>query len=570
MPVKREGIYLRKWLFSFFLVIFSMMVVLAGCSDSGSDGEKAGGDKADATGNSKVTPAGQFPITNEKVTLKVLVKGSAFVQNFATNELTKWLEDKTNVHIEWEIADEKAAQEKLNLVLGSGDYPDVIMGFGVSNTQQLIYGNQGVFLPLNKLIDQYGTETKKMFDAVPYVKDMITAPDGNIYALPQVNECFHCSMSQKVWIYKPWLDKLGLKMPTTTDEFYQVLKAFKTRDPNGNGKADEIPMAGAAIGPNVGIDQFLMNSFILDPVEGSPPQPEKRLYLDNGKVTVPFNKPEWKDGLAYLHKLYAEGLISPKSFTQDRDQSKQMGENPDAVILGVAEAQHNGTFTQFYGTSGRWLDYVTVPPLKGPKGVQVTPYRQSVSGGQYLITKACKNPEIAFRLADLMYTEEWALRMEIGRPDQEWKWADKSDVGINGKPAIWKRLANLPTPQNITWSQTGPSLRTSDHRLGEAADPKKPQEIILYNETKNNYEPYKQDPKTVMPPLFFTNDQATELADLEKTINDYVKEMIARFVTGDANLDKDWDTYVKTLDSMNLKRYLEIYQTAYDAKYKKK
>jgi putative aldouronate transport system substrate-binding protein len=169
-----------------------------------------------------------------------------------------------------------------------------------------------------------------------------------------------------------------------------------------------------------------------------------------------------------------------------------------------------------------------------------------------------------------MYTQEWALRMEIGRPDKEWRLADKSEVGINGKPAVWKRLATLPTPQNITWSQTGPSVRTSDYRLGEVADPKQPQEIILYNETKNNYEPYKQDPKSVLPPLFFSNDQATELADLEKTINDYVKEMIARFVTGDASLDKDWDGYVKTLDSMNLKRYIEIYQTAYDAKYKKK
>ncbi|CAG7638183.1 ABC transporter substrate-binding protein [Paenibacillus allorhizosphaerae] len=558
---------MRRGLVSGLCLTVSAAIMLSGCTDTKS---KDGGDKSSEASSAKVTPAGQFPITNEKTTLKVLVKSPPFVENFATNELTKYLEEKTNVHIEWEVADEKAAAEKLNLVLGSGDYPDVIMGFGVSNTQQLIYGNQGVFLPLNKLIEQYGTETKKMFEAAPYAKDMITAPDGNIYALPQINECFHCTYSQKAWIYKPWLDKLGLKMPTTTDEFYEVLKAFKTRDPNGNNKADEIPLVGAAVGPAVGIDQFLMNAFTLNPVEGSAPQPEKRLYLNNGKVTVPFNKPEWKEGLQYLRKLYAEGLISPQSFTQDRNQARQMGENPDNVIAGVVVAQHNGVFTEFYGKSGRWLDYVTVPPLKGPKGVQVTPYRASVGGGQYLITKASKYPEAAFRLADLMYTQEWALRMEIGRPDKEWKWADKSEVGINGKPAIWKRLANLPPVQNVTWSQTGPSLRTNDFRLGLVADPNNPQEIILYNETKKNYEPYKQDPATFLPQLFFTNDQAAELADLEKTITDHVKEMIARFVTGDANLDKDWDSYLKNLDNMNLKRYLEIYQAAYDAKNKKK
>lgn len=76
----------------------------------------------------------------------------------------------------------------------------------------------------------------------------ITAPDGNIYALPSINDCYHCSMAQKMWIYKPWLDKLGLDVPTTTDELYTVLKAFKDKDPNGNGKADEVPLTGAPRG----------------------------------------------------------------------------------------------------------------------------------------------------------------------------------------------------------------------------------------------------------------------------------------------------------------------------------
>ncbi len=97
----------------------------------------------------------------KKSTLKILVKGSASVEDFATNDFTKWLEEKTNVHIEWEVAPEKSANEKLNLVLSSGDYPDVIMGFGVSPTQMMIYGNQGVFLPLNDLIDKHGVEIQK-------------------------------------------------------------------------------------------------------------------------------------------------------------------------------------------------------------------------------------------------------------------------------------------------------------------------------------------------------------------------------------------------------------------------
>ena len=77
---------------------------------------------------------------------------------------------------------------------------------------------------------------------------MITAPDGHIYSFPWIEELgagkesIH-SVNDFPWINVEWLNKLGLKMPTTTEELKQVLIAFKTKDPNGNGKADEIPMS---------------------------------------------------------------------------------------------------------------------------------------------------------------------------------------------------------------------------------------------------------------------------------------------------------------------------------------
>jgi len=537
---------------------------LAGCSSGSNEGtsenQNNGAEKTPA-----VNPAGQFPITNEKTTVRIMMPSNPVVEDFATNEFTKYLEERTNVHIEWEIIPAKSAAEKLNLILSSGDdLPDVIMEFGVSNAQQMIYGNQGVFLPLNDLIEKYGTETKAMFEQLPIVKESITAPDGNIYALPHVNECFHCTLPRRMWIYQPWLDKLNLQMPTTTEEFYNVLKAFKTQDPNGNGKADEIPLSGSPSGFYSSIDSFIMNAFIYNPGGD-------RIYLENGKAVVPFDKPEWREGLTYLRKLYQEGLLDPQALTQDGDQLKRLGENPDVAIMGATAAMHMGVFSEFYGSSNRWLEYKTVPPLKGPSGTQIAPYEayHLVGGGSYLITKASKNPEAAFRLADLLYNEEVTLRSVIGRPDQEWKKAEPGEIGINGKPAKWKQIADWGKMQNFNWNQAGPSFRPSDLRLGEVANPEKPLEIVLYEETSKNYEPYKQAAENVLPPLFFTNEQASEIADLSKTITDYVNEMIARFVTGDADLDKDWDSYLKNLKNMDLERYLSIYQETYDAKYKK-
>lgn len=540
-------------------------ILLAGCTGSQSP---KGSDEAPNAGSEPIalSEPGTYPLVQEKTTLKVMVRGNPLVENFETNDFTKWYEEKTNVHIEWEVVPEQSIQEKLNLVLASEDYPDVIMGLNISPAQQMIYGSQGAFLPLNDLIEKQGTNTKKMFQDNPEIQSAITALDGNIYALPEVNECYHCSMSQKMWIYEPWLKKLNLKMPETTDELYEVLKAFKEQDPNGNGMQDEIPLSISPKSWSSSIDAFLLNSFIYNPVYGSS---YKHIFIKDDKLDVAFNKPEWREGLRYMNKLYAEGLLAPESFTQDDNQLIQIGENPDTVLLGASTGGHQGIFTQLLGESGRWLEYKTVPPLKGPNGVRYAALDSTgMNPGAFVITKKAKHPELALRWADGLYEREHTLRSVYGRPDQEWREAKDGEVGINGEPAVWSELKSYGTVQNIAWIQTGPSLRTNDFRLSAVAKGDDDLEVVLYNETKNKYEPHKPTDVSTVPPLFLTNEQASEVADLSKTINDYVDEMMARFVIGDADLDKDWDGYVQQLEAMNVARYLEIYQEAYDGRSK--
>ena len=254
------------------------------------------------------------------------------VEDFDTNLFTKWYEEQTNVHIEWIVAPNNEANEKLNLLLSSGDLPDVIL-LDLTPAQQRLYGEQGILISLNDLIEKDGVQTKKAFEAFPEIKDRVTAPDGKIYGLPEVNQCYHCSMAQKLWIYQPWLDKLDLKMPTSTEEFEQVLKAFKEKDPNGNGKADEIPLVSATDMWNGNLDLFLMNAFTLNP--------DNHLVLNDGKIEVTYNKPEYLEGLRYLHHLYQEGLIAPESFTQNAEQLKLLGSG-DEVVLGTVSSALSG------------------------------------------------------------------------------------------------------------------------------------------------------------------------------------------------------------------------------------
>ncbi|MFH5182150.1 ABC transporter substrate-binding protein [Paenibacillus sp. TAB 01] len=539
-------------------------VMLSACTqdtgDAGNTGNAGDTGKESATA-AKVNPPGQFPIVNDKITLKVLVKGNSLIENFDTNGYTKWLEDKTNIHVDWKVLDEKNFQEQLNLVLASGDLPDVIMNLDVSPEQQMIYGDQGVFVSFTDLIDKYGDNTKKIFQDMPEAKSAVTAPGNKIYSLPYINDCYHCSLDYKMYVYKPWLDKLGLKEPTNLDEFEQMLKAFKEKDPNGNGKADEIPLVGST-NQKSQLDVFLMNSFIYD--DGN-----KRMLVQNGKVDVVYNKPEWKEGLTYMNKLFKQGLIAAQSFTQDKDSLKKIAENPDIAVGGAIPAHSPSDITIVEGPSGRWLEYQPIAPLKGPKGYQKATWLayDKIRLGQFIMTNANKYPEATMRWADTMYEFEAQLHSNFGNEGSSWEKAKPGDVGRDGDPAKYRLLIPFGRVQNESWAQFGLNYRTDkDYYAGQAVLKQPDKEKMYYDITKKNYEPYKPDIGEVLPPLYFPPTDAQQLADLDKTINDYVKTMTARFVIGDADINKEWDTYVQTLEKMNLKAYVGIYQKAIDAK----
>ncbi|MGG1553983.1 ABC transporter substrate-binding protein [Paenibacillus ferrarius] len=538
----------------------AISLLLSACTSRGADPGKSEG--KEASGN--LTAPGTFPIVKDKVTLKVLAAVRPGVEDYRTNAFTKWLEEKTNVHLEWETVPESNMREKLNLTLASGSYPDIFLNMGITDAQLEIYGNQGVFLPLEELIEKQAVNTKEILSNQKNVKPFITSNNGHIYTMPDINECYHCSYSGKMWIYKPWLDKLGLQLPKTTEEFYAVLKAFKTKDPNGNGRADEIPLSGSPKGWNSSIEGFLMNAFVYyDVINGDA---TRRIYLNNGKIEAAFMSPNYKEGITYLKKLFDEGLINAQSFVQDGDQLKQLGNNKDVVVLGAAP---NGSPMQVFDKN-RWKDYVAVPPLKGPSGVQYVNAQNTngIFNGRLVISATSKHADVAVRLADAFYDPEIQMFSLFGVEGEDWRKAKDGEKGLEGAPADFVRLKNVSESKNTFWNQANPTNRTVKFRVGEAiSDPENNVEYVLHASTKA-YEPFRNE-SVMVPPLVFNEQQSSELLGLQKTIQDYVDTMLVQFVMGETDLNKGWDNYLNELNNMNVKRYLEILQQAYNARYKK-
>ena len=199
------------------------------------------------------------------MTLSVFVAPAPFIGDFNTNKATLYWEEMTGVHIDWIQVPAQDKEQKLSLMLSSGsDLPDVI-STSLSFEQVILYGAQGLFIPLNDLIEEYGHGIHKVSKLEPNARNVITAPDGNIYALPYYNDCYHCRYAQRAWINVDWLQRLGLEMPETTEELVDVLRAFKENDANGNGKDDEIPLLSQANSWHSDSTAFLMNPFAFNP-----------------------------------------------------------------------------------------------------------------------------------------------------------------------------------------------------------------------------------------------------------------------------------------------------------------
>lgn len=516
-------------------------------------------------------PQQDYPLTTDKPTLKVTVASSATVEDFNTNEFTAWYEERTGVHVEFEVvpaADEAERNTALNVRMSGGDYGDVIMNFGPAPTVVQLYGQQGSFLPLNDLIDQHGIFTKRAWELYPLAKTAQTASDGNIYGLIQVNDCYHCSMSQKLWINKAWLDTLGLGIPQTLDEYAEALRAFKTGDPNGNGTQGIVPLSGSPNGWHSNLDEFFMGSWIPHPGN------KLRLIVMDGKVTPIYTQEGWKEGTKYLAGLFKEGLIDPEAFTRDGDQIRQLGDGnggPDA-LLGSVPAGWWGVFTTYNPNeeNAKWQQYTTIPPLQGPEHryAGFNPY-SAFSNATFLITDKCQNPELALRWADALGHIEATQRSIFGVLDRDWAWAKVGEKGIDGEQAWWRSItdiANIPS-QNAHWSQMGPSFRSADTRLRQYVAPEDAPtdvEVILYNRTKEDYEPYAAPADFALPPLYFDSDAAQTVAELTLTIQNYVDQTFAQAVTGQIDIEQAWEDYTASLSSMGLDNFVALHQDAYD------
>ncbi|MFI7635148.1 hypothetical protein [Nonomuraea sp. NPDC049400] len=496
-------------------------------------------------------------------------------QHLSKSPFTKRLQQKLGVTLTFETTtwDSASAKEKRQISLASGDLPDVYVLIpwvdGFTQSELIRLGKQGVVVPLNDLIDKHAPNVKKTLDSIPDFKRLATAPDGKIYGMPQWNDCFHCSYAAKLWMNSAWLKKLGLKQPTTPDELREVLQAFKTKDPNGNGKADEIPMSASTANPLL---PYLMNAFIYDP-QGSPDY-GSTLAVNAGKVQLQPMQPGWREGLRYIAGLYKDGLIDQAAFTQNGDAMKAKGDKAGASIVGSATVMHPAQLVTIGQKDRRDRDYDAVAPLTGPSGTQYATYTlPSLPGGTFVLTsKASEATQIAaIKMLDYIFTEEGHRYGEFGEEGVGWEKAGPGDVALD--ESLKPSFKTLTQPEGVEggWGPAAQYNSTKEFRNAQVAS------THIYDQAGYERRLFKatelyagKEPKDQIFPVWHIKiapEQAGELATLQTNIDNYVNQSSLQFVTGQKNINDDaaWQAFLDGLNGLGVTRYLQIQQKAYDA-----
>ncbi|WP_217592019.1 ABC transporter substrate-binding protein [Cohnella sp. GbtcB17] len=519
-------------------------LLVAGCSNgnggnAGSGSDASGSDAASGTAASKVT-------------LKFMTQSSPLAPADPNEKLIfKRMEEKTGIHINWTNYTNDVFAEKRNLALATGDLPDAIFDAGLGDYDLLKLAKDGTIIPLDDIIKNM-PNLNKVLEAAPQYKAMMTAPDGHIYSLPWIEELgsgkesIH-SVNDIPWINKGWLDKLGLQMPTTTEELKKVLIAFKTQDPNGNGKADEIPVSFINDdGGNEDIS-FLLGSF------GEGFNWDETLVTDDGKVVFAANTEGYKAGMKYFNELYKEGLIDNEYVTQDWNTYIAKGKEQ---LYGLYFTWDKANVT------GADSAYEPMPALAGPNG-QKNVARTNGMGfdrGRMVVTKANKNLEATTKWMDQLYDPIQSVQNNWGT------YGDDKQQNIFEFDEAANKLKHLPldgtAPGELrAKTSVGGPLAILDGYYGKYTT--KPDDAAWRLDIlKKVYVP-DMKAQQIYPRVFFSADELDRLSAIEADMMPYVLQKRTEWMQS-GKVDKEWDGYLKELDRLGLQEWLQIKQAGYD------
>ena len=567
------------------LVLAMSMLATAALSGCGNSGDNSA-DNIDATQADYLNLDGTLPIIKDaaafeeanggKLSMMIINDAARTVEVKDLAMVQRWKED-TGIEFDWQVIAADGAAEKLSLTLTAGDkLPDAFWNFigGLSGQYAVQYAEQDVFIPTQDLINEYCPTLVQILEDNPQYQKEIVTPDGNMYGFPYIEQMKGLVMtSGPLLINQNWLDQVGMDLPTTVDEFTDILYAFKEAgDLNGNGEADEIP-ALTMFGPEE-IDQFgSYNMFYR--FTGCFGQADSYCYgnyladhlaVIDGKITFTGMNESIRKTADYFHQLYADGLLNVNCFESTSTTNYTNSE----LIQTEAKAGVVGVWTDMQITDNNVRhEYVAVPQLTGEDGgLSGFPlnYSEMQDTSDTCITTECKFPEVIACFVEYLISDpSLSVQSNWGAVGYNY-YEDENgmlcfNLDENGDIIPVDPYTSFGEMRTNTTPARGSMIVLDEYYDTVCQYTYDAVNLLEFQKVNGKEEQLSRG--TNVPKLLMTVEENQRLNQIQPVISDIVDRYVATSVQNGTD-DASWNQYLSDLEAAGVNELVEIFQGAYD------
>lgn len=487
---------------------------------------------------------GQYPIAEEgtKLTYWMPMNSGAanFISSYADNPAYQQVQANTGVEIEFIHPAAGTEKESLQLMLASGELPDMIQ----VQHERLYSGGlkalyeEGAIIDLAPYLEEYAPQYLEVINSNETAQRQIIH-DERVYGFYKITYADPMPYV-RFNVNKDWLDEFGMAEPKTIAEYEAFFQAVLDNKPGvapfyfNDESAEQI--------------NLLMGAF--DMLFGW-------YMVDDTTAGHWATAPQTKDFLELMHSWYEKGYLIKDFASLTTAEAQAMFDVGQLACIG-------DSVDATYSRIGDSFTLTNLPYMRKEAdsvvGSKVASWPvDNDNEWVTVITSACKDVEAAIQYLNYGYTYEGSLLFSFGVEGDAWNWGD------NGLPKFTDLILN--NPDGMTISNVSYAIKihfgsrycypdTIGHP-GTASNQDALKNRMMWDgdENEQNY--------LRMLPISLTTEEANERADLMIQVTTYVNEMMLKYITGAESLDT-FDQFIAETQIRGLDKALEITQTAVD------
>ena len=482
-----------------------------------------------------------YPLVEEETTLTYWQSWPPFLSEISEPSdaaMFEKLAEVTGVKLEISAVSTETAADDFMLRCASGDLTDMVQNATIQYTGGGAKAiEDDVIMDLLPLIDEYSVNYYNIINSDPYIYKNVVNDEGQVPALIGMYTDYYYT-DQGFWIRQDILDKTGLDIPKTVSELDAVLDAFK----------------------NLGLTDSLMvlsegKCDLLEVAYGATDR------LVDGKIQPAALTDNYKEYLKKLHEYYEKGYISVDFVTYNESDTKP----PQNVVFN----DMTGIFKEDVAAIAGYLSSTNTPDFDLQPMGQIRLNEGDRLDTGFIGVKAsdkfslsistqCSDPKLAIQYMDYLFSEEGHMLANYGIEGQTY-------TIENGEPQFTDLILN--NPQGFDWQlcqslYINPGfpclidLSVQEMTYTEAQKAAVPTWVDAYDSADETVPNERW--------LSYTPEESQHKADLQSDIETYQTEMRLKFITGQLDIDAEWDNYCTALEGMGIHTMEEINQAAVD------